>query len=202
MGSRMRSMFHLTESASIVSPLWNSAPRRSLKVQVLRSYDGSHRWRWRAMLHAVVEVEQPAGGAGQRLGDEVDEVAMGIEADGIVSRAETHGAAALWVALALSLGDAGQSRERSACERRRRGKKLTPVLSGPFLFASSVMDAASQIGCLGRSWLCGLERLLDRLPPHGHALDVRSPSGQTYWCAVQNSVPSFPVKVNAQRRIK
>ena len=42
LGSLMRSMFHLTDSASIVWPLWYSAPRRSLKVQVLRSDDASH----------------------------------------------------------------------------------------------------------------------------------------------------------------
>ena len=35
-------MFHLTALASIVSPLWNSAPCRSLKVQVLRSFEASH----------------------------------------------------------------------------------------------------------------------------------------------------------------
>ena len=58
----------------------------------------------------AIEVEQPAGHAGQRLGDEVDEVAMGIETDGIVTRAEAHRPAALGVALALCLGDAGQTR--------------------------------------------------------------------------------------------
>ena len=105
LGSRMRSRFHLTALASIVSPLWNSAPWRSLKVQVLRSLDGSHSVAMAGNdVHAGIEVEKPAGRAGHRLGDEVDEVAMGIETDGIVSGAETHRAAALWIALALSPG--------------------------------------------------------------------------------------------------
>jgi hypothetical protein len=55
---------------------------------------------------------------------------MGIETDGIVTRTEAHGPAALGVALALCLGDAGQTRECGASKRRRRGKELTPRTFG------------------------------------------------------------------------
>jgi hypothetical protein len=32
----------------------------------------------------------------------------------------------------------------------------------------------------------------------GSRLSASVAQGQTYWCAVQNSVPSFPLKVNAR----
>ena len=100
-------------------------------------------------LHLVVEVDQPAGDGGERIGNEIDNVAMGIEADRILARAEAQRAAALGMALAVCLGRAGQADSRGARERRRRFRKLRLVLSGPLLCASPVMDVASQIFSFG-----------------------------------------------------
>ncbi len=139
----MRSMFHLIAWASMVSPLWNSAPRRSLKVQVFRSAEASHSVAMAGdRLHLGIEVEQTAGERGQRLRDEVDEVAMGIEADGIVAHPEAQRAAAFGVSLAPPPLRAASPPSRRLPAPSRSLRNSRRVRSVPFL-PSPVMDEAS-----------------------------------------------------------
>jgi hypothetical protein len=43
-----------------------------------------------------------------------------------------------------------------------------------------------------------MKRLLDRQTPQRLTRRTSVAMGQTYWYAAQNSVPSFPAKVNAR----
>ena len=200
LGSRMRSRFHLTAfgvDRLAVVELRAAAQLEGPGLEVLRGVplagDGGND------VHARIEVEQPAGRAGQRLGDEVDEVAMGIETDGIVARAEAHACRRAWgCACAAASATPGRPASAAPASAVVAVRNLRLVLSGPFLFASSVMTSPPRSVCLGRSWLCDWNAYSIGCLLTGSRLRVRSPTGQTYWCAVQNSVPSFPVKVNAR----
>jgi hypothetical protein len=117
-------MFHFTDSASIVWPLWYSAPRLSLNVH------------GRLGLHLVVEIDQPAGDAGERRRNEIDDVAMGIEPDRVLARTEAQRAAAFGMPRARA-GRARQAAgERRAGERRRRRQKTTPCTFGTLVLRS------------------------------------------------------------------
>ena len=90
----------------------------------------------RDRIHLGIEVEQTTGQRGQRLRHEIDEVAMGIEADGIVAHTEAQRAAAFGVSLGRGRF-ARQRDHRGACQRRRSRKKFTPCAFGAlFAFAS------------------------------------------------------------------
>jgi hypothetical protein len=139
-------------------------------------------------LHLVVEIDQPAGDGGERRGDEVDDVAVRIEPDRVLARAEAQRAAALGMAL-VRRGRLGQADERGTRERRRRLQKTTPCTNAALLDCFAFHGRRlPELFVLGRVRLGVLNAY-----SIGLSLRIRRPA---HGSAMRKSLPSFGVKVN------